>query len=182
MSMDKLIFLADRLQDPDHMKSLRLPAHFVEPAILKNAKMYKSHSHTNYEKVFVLRDLPEDSRGNKVVYGSIFLCNYWEVYRNVLDAYYRCSMATLNRNHIKDFHHREEINVTPIKFNTLDDLVRLNYLEKQDVAVTAYLANPDHPRVIKKLKHRGNSNQRMKSNIHLGFKKQYEGWKKNEED
>ena len=172
--MDKLIFLADKLQDPKMIKRLRLPAHFIQPAILKDAKMFKSFSSGNYEDVFIATDLPENLHRNKVVYGSIFLCKYWEVYRNVLDAHYNCSMATLHRNHDRDLNHRIEGKVTAIDFDTLDDLVHLNYMETQDVAVVMYLANLNHPRIIQKLSNAGHSHQRIKSNIHLAFKKQYE--------
>lgn len=174
MSMDRLIFLADKLQDPVRLTELRLPAQLITHAILKDAKMFKSRSTVNYDDVFIIRDLPYSMAGNKVVYGSIFLCSYWEVYRNVLDAYYGCSLSTLGRNHDRDRHHRIEEKVTTLDFATLDDLVHLNYAEGEDVAVSLYLANPNHPKIWSKICNPINTHQRIKSNIHLGFKKQYE--------
>lgn len=172
--MDKLIFLADKLQNPDKLRDFRLPAHFIEPGILKNAKMYKAKGHSNYDDVFIAKDTLNTSKGNKVVYGSLFLCSYWEVYRNVLDAYYGCSLSNLGVNHDRDYSHRVTEKITPISFETLDDLVHLNYMEKKEVLCECYLGNPNHPDIAKKVNNPKHTHHKIKSNIHLGFKQLYE--------
>lgn len=181
MSLDRLIFLADKLQDPIIIENMRLPAHFIQVAILKDAKLIKLFA-TNYEEVVTLRDFPDNMhQKGKVVYGSVFLCQYWEVYRNVLDAHYGCSMATLGRNHDKDRNHRITDQVFPLAFDTYDDLVHLNYHEEEPIGVELYVANATHPQVTRRLTNLKHQRYHIRSNMHLGLKKQYERvdlWKK----
>lgn len=110
-------------------------------------KMYK---YFRNEDTFIIPEGYNLGWGNSVVYGGIFLCKDFDFYSEVLDGYYLCSLYKLRRNHIKDLQHRIEVDVTPIFFNNLDELARLKYREGEEIQVTTYVGNVNHP----KIKHR----------------------------
>jgi len=124
-------------------KEMKLPLQFITFAIAEG-KMYK---HYHNPSNFIL-DLDETKRwGNDVIYGALFLCKDFEFYATILDAYHVCSLSTLATNHTNDIHHRGEVGVTPISFESLDDLSRLKYEEKQPVKAQIYKGNIKHPKI-----------------------------------
>lgn len=100
-------------------------------------------------KTFVIKNTKK--WGNSVVYGAVFLCERYYLYQEMLDAFHRCSMSNLGKNHHLDMTHRLDIEVTPITFATLDDMARLLYKEKDPITVQAYLANTKHPKINQRI-------------------------------
>lgn len=146
--MDKLMFLSNKLQSPEHQKELNIPLTFVAFGITEG-RMYK---HFHSENTFIIPINSMKRWGNNVVYGGLFLCKDFDFYSRLLDAYHMCSMSTLHRNHTCDIHHRVNISVTPIRFNTLDELSRLKYKEGEPIEVQTYMGNIKHPRITQRLR------------------------------
>lgn len=139
----RLIFLTNELQTPSLQKSLRLPLEFIAFGIAEG-RMYK---HFRNQSNFVI---PVDSLkrwGNDVVYGGLFICKDFDFYANILDAYHVCSLSTMMRNHKRDIHHRVEVEVTTIHFQTLDELARLQYRESESIKAQMYMGNINHPKI-----------------------------------
>jgi hypothetical protein len=138
------------LQDPTHHKQLLLPFEFISFGITEG-KMYK-HFQNNGTFVTPINTLRR-RWGNNVVYGSLFYCPDINFYLRVLDAYHICSLSTLKKNHINDIHHRIITNITPIYFNTLDELSRLKYKEGKPISAYMYLGNTIQPKLARRIKH-----------------------------
>lgn len=146
--MNKLIFLANNLQSPKVQKKMNLPLQFINFGIIKG-RMYKYFGKND---VFVIPIESYREWGNTVIYGGIFLCNDFDFYSRILDAYHICSMSTLLCNHKNDIFHRVHVDVTPIYFETLDELARLKYKEsKETFKVQTYIANINHPKINNRL-------------------------------
>jgi len=145
--MQTLIFLSNKLQNPSEYKFLNLPLEFIAFGITEG-KMY---SHFRNRGVFVA---PADTRvrwGNSVVYGGLFHVPDVEFYLRILDAYHENSMSSLGKNHYYDTHHRHLYNVTPIYFNTLDELARLQYKEGRGTPAHLYMGNLQHPKIARRV-------------------------------
>ena len=144
--MNNLLFLTNELINPDLQREMKLPLTFIQFGIAEG-KMYK---HFGNRSTFICKD-SNKRWGNNVVYGGIFLCNDFDFYSRILDAYHLCSMSTMLRNHNQDLHHRVEIDVTPIYFKTLDELARIKYKEGKGILALTYKGNTKHPKIIKRL-------------------------------
>ena len=140
---NSLIFLYSELLSPEVYNSLRLPLEFISFGIV-DAKMYR---HFNNDSVFILPEDDTKAWGNTKVYGALFVCRDFDFYINILDAYHACSMDKLRRNHIRDIHHRSVVDVSPIYFDTLDELSRLKYREGISIGATTYYGNINHPKI-----------------------------------
>lgn len=142
--MNNLLFLHNELMNPDiYHNKLRIPLEFICFGIT-DGKMY---SHFGNESTFILPEGGTKDWGNTKIYGGIFLLSNFDFYIDLLDAYHACSMSKLRRNHIRDIHHRVEMPVTPIYFNTLSDLSRLKYREGREIPITTYVGNLNHPKI-----------------------------------
>lgn len=164
--MPKLIFLYNELLDADLQAELRLPLQFVAFAHI-DAKMY---THYGRQSVFAV---PYDHMGvwgNTKVYGALFVCKDMDFYIETLDAYHVCSRSKLYRNHIKDLHHRIEVEATLIYFDSLDTLARLKYEEGESFEAIAYFGNPYHPKI--RIRFGKTTSKRLNSGIYKrAFKK-----------
>lgn len=162
--MDKLLFLTNELINPNLYKQMHIPLSLISYGITKG-KMYTHHG--DRHKTFIT--LPVNKVwGNDVIYGALFLCKDFDFYSRILDAYHVCSMTTMYRNHKLDLHHRGVVNVSPIHFDTLDDLARLRYREGNIINAETYLGNTQHPKISQRFK---NPSYRLLSGIHgEGFK------------
>lgn len=105
------------------------------------------YSHTRQNSTFILPTGGTKDWGNTKIYGAVFMVKEYDFYIDLLDAYHATSLTKLRRNHIKDIHHRLEIEVTPIFFDTLDDLSRLKYQEGTPIQMTTYVGNINHPKI-----------------------------------
>lgn len=111
-------------------------------------------------------------KGNRVVYGALFLCSDFDFYSRILDSYHLCSLSTLLRNHSCDELHRINTPVTPIYFNTLDELQRLMYKEADDTIVAqTYTANLTNPKIRNRMNTECNSHRIISGIDALHFKK-----------
>jgi hypothetical protein len=86
-----------------------------------------------------------------LVYGGIFTLDDYDFHINSLDGYHICSKSTLLLNHKQDLHHRHQVDVVPISFQSLDDLSRLKYKEREPVVVQCYLGNQQHKHIKNRL-------------------------------
>jgi len=145
--MDEMLFLTNEIMNPIRQRELRIPLTFICFGIIKG-KMYTHYR--NSKSTFVITNV-EKPYGNEVVYGGLFLCKDFDYYSRILDAYHVCSMSTLFYNHIKDIHHRENVEVTTIKFNSLIDLAKLKYEEITQVEAETYVGNLNHPNISKRI-------------------------------
>jgi hypothetical protein len=116
---------------------------------LTEGKMY---THFRQNDTFVLKNTGKEW-GNDVVYGALFLIHDFDFYARLLDANYTCSLSTLFKNHDLDLHHRLTTSITPIHFNTLDELARLQYREANKISAQMYFGNPKHPKIIQRQHH-----------------------------
>lgn len=145
--MDQLIFLSNDLMNPDVQKQMRVPLQFICFAFI-HGKMYR---HFRSHDTFVLQPKHNRTWGNNVVYGAIFALSDFHFFIRQLDAYQSCSLSALNVNHKYDIQHRVQIKATPIRFDSLDSFSRLMYYESEHVDVHAYVANPNHPKIKRRL-------------------------------
>ncbi len=145
--MNSLIFIYNNLLNPHTIDKLKLPLTFISYAIAKG-KMYK---HFKIKDTFLLSFGENRQWGNQVIYGALFLCDNFEFYSRVLDAYHMCSMSTMKMNHIKDLHHRVTYTTSPIYFKTLEDMYRLKYREDDAIQAITYVGNTNHPNIYKRL-------------------------------
>ena len=105
------------------------------------------YTHFRKQGVFFVPSGRDKAWGNTKVYGAVFLVKDYFFYISLLDAFHACSKNKLTYNHVRDIHHRVNINVTPIKFNTISDLNRLLYREGIDTTVISYIGNSKHPKI-----------------------------------
>lgn len=146
MKNSELIFLSNELLDEEVRKFIKVPMEFITFAIT-DGKMY---SHYNNNGVFFIQNGRDKNWGNTKVYGVVFLVKDYFFYSDLLDAYHVCSFNKIKRNHIRDIHHRVSIDVTPIKFDTIDELNRLQYREAKSIKVVSYIGNTNHPNINKR--------------------------------
>lgn len=144
--MHKLIFLSNELQNPVMQKEMRLPLEFITFGTIQ-AKMYK---HFRNQSNFTVPHGTSKRWGNDVVYGGLFLCKDFDFYARIFDAYNMCSKSILLKNHVKDIHHRVEVDVTPIYFRTLNDLSSLKYREGETITAQAYMGNTKHNKITQR--------------------------------
>lgn len=143
--MNQILFLSNNLMNPKLQRELGIPLLFISFALIEG-KMYK---HFRNDGTFVTNSFKK--WGNSVTYGALFLCKDFDFYGAIIDSYHSCSMSSMKRNHIYDVNHRIKVLATPITFNTIDDLAHLKYYEREPIEVDAYLANPKHPKIIKRI-------------------------------
>ena len=147
--MNKLIFLTNELLSPTLRMKMNLPISFINFGIIEG-KMY---SHQGKHGTFCLLPGITKRWGNNVVYGAIFLLQDFDFYSRILDAYHICSMSTLLKNHQYDIHHRVEVKVIPIFFDTLDEFARIKYKESGDaIQVQTYIGNKNHPKIKQRIR------------------------------
>lgn len=164
MPIEKLLFLSNEFCNPHWYRDMRLPLEFITFAFIKG-KMYK---HFRNDGTFVLQN--QGRWGNDVVYGGLFLLKDFDFYIRILDAYHTCSLSTLQRNHTLDLHHRIITQATPISFQSIDELERLKYRERNCIDVQTYLGNSNHPKITQRLRNKSMS-YRIKDGINkLHFK------------
>ena len=109
--------------------------------------MYK---HFRNDGTFTLQNVGK-AWGNDVVYGGIFALSDYDFYIRLLDSYHQCSLALLGVNHEKDVHHRHRVLATPIAFDSIDELERLKYREREPLTVNMYQGNLNHPKIKQRL-------------------------------
>jgi hypothetical protein len=127
---------------------MRIPLEFICFGITKG-KMYSSPGLKN---TFISVSDNITLTRNFVVYGALFLCKDFDFYCRILDAYHLCSLSTLLRNHPCDELHRVNIPITPIYFDTLDELQRLLYRESTDsIQAQTYTANTNNPKILNRM-------------------------------
>ena len=145
---NSLLFLYNELMNPDFYNNMRLPLEFISYGII-DGKMYR---HLGNKSVFILPYNHQKIWGNTKIYGGLFVCRDIDFYITILDAYHVCYKDKLKRNHIYDMHHRHIVEVTPIYFNTLDDLARLKYREgSSTIQANTYFGNPKHPKIMNRI-------------------------------
>lgn len=164
-----LIFLANELQHPRWHRELNLPLEFVAFGITQG-RMYH---HFRNKGVFILPPDVKRPHGNRVVYGSIYILHDFDYYIRILDAYHMCSLSSLHRNHDFDTHHRVISDITPIHFDTLDELERLLYRESELVKAHTYFGNLKHPKIKQRLKSKKHSNRIYDGVCKQSFLEQY---------
>lgn len=148
--MTQLIFLSNELLNPKLQKQLHLPLEFVSFGIVKNARMYSHYKET--KRTFITINDNLKKWGNTVVYGAIFTCTDFNFYARLLDSYHLCSFSVLYKNHICDLHHRTQVPVNILYFNTLDDLNMLKYKESQETFnMQIYIGNINHPKISQRI-------------------------------
>lgn len=139
-----MIFVSNELLNPEVREQLRLPTTFVCFAILRGSLYKFKHTHLN-----VTHKKPV---GNSAVYGAVYNLQDDFFHIRTLDAYHLCTKDALGRNHKKDFAHRVTEKVYPIMFKSIQDLDRLIYTEEDPIDVELYVANPNHPETIRRIK------------------------------
>ncbi len=137
---NQLIFLSNKLMSPHVQRTLRLPIHFVSFAHMPG-QLYTVYGNTDMFNYVSRRSQ------RKVVYGAIFLLENYDFHIRTLDSYGLCSLSALGRNHSLDTLHRIDVEVTPIKFNTLDELARLLYKEMKPIQTQTYVGNLTNPKI-----------------------------------
>ncbi len=147
LPLSNLLFLTNELQSPFLYKQMKLPLEFIAFGITEG-KMYK---HFRNQSTFVAPVDIRGKNGNIVVYGGLFHCSDVNFYLRIFDAYHVCSLNTLHKNHINDLHHRIITNITPIYFNTLDELARLKYREGETLPAHTYIGNIKHPNIKRRI-------------------------------
>lgn len=144
----ELIFISNRMLNPEFRDNLKLPLHFVSFAV------WKGHLYKNYiiKDTFMMRSRfsTED-----VVYGALYILDDADFYIRTIDSFMLCSKSILRRNHEKDHNHRITEEVTPIAFDTIEQLDRLMYRENEPVRATLYVGNPTHPTISRLSKAKG---------------------------
>lgn len=149
--MKNLIFLYDKLINKVYREKLLLPIHFVTYGFI-NAKLYEYYDMNEYRVIAVENDNVVRTWGNDKVFGGIFLLDYFNVKIRELDAFYACSKSRLNKNNKNDLMHRKVTEVTPIAFETLEDLAVMKYVQRDSVLINAYLGNPNHKWINHRIK------------------------------
>lgn len=142
-----LVFLFNEFMCKELQDDLRLPLTFVAFAHV-DGKLYSHHMNRS---CFITTS-GKRTWGNSVIYGALYHLEDAHYYYGLLDAYHSCSMSSLYRNHNNDLHHRISMNATPIHFNTLDELARLQYIESEITTCHAYVGNPIHPKIQQRIK------------------------------
>jgi len=163
--MSELIFISNELLSPELRNALKIPLMFVGYAFTKG-KMYK---HRN--SCIITNSTSVKKWGNSVVYGAVYLLQDYSHFIRILDAYHSCSKAMLRKNNAYDFLHREEINVTMIKFNSIDELKHLKYVENDTVQVEAYVCNLENNNA-KRIVFNNMNSQRIQSGVNANIIKQ----------
>lgn len=145
--MSKLLFLYNELINPDLIREMKLPLRFVTFAYT-DGKLY--HHYRRYS-TFLLPNGDTKAWGNRNVYGAIFQLDDFDYYIRVIDANHICSLSSLNVNHKNDVMHRLRVPCVPISFNTLDDLGRLKYSEREKHECYTYFGNPNHRKIRQRI-------------------------------
>lgn len=103
----------------------------------------------------------DNSWGNNVVYGAIFLLQDFDFHIRTLDSMSLCSLSTLGRNHSLDMMHRLRVQATPIHFDSINELERLMYKETEPIEVQAYIGNLNHPKINHRVANRNSRYYRI---------------------
>lgn len=80
-------------------------------------------------------------KGFDKVYAKLYVIQD-EFYMKQLDAYHRCSLSMLRKNHIMDLSHRVRVPCIPIAFDDINSFMNLDYEEGDTVQIQTYIANP----------------------------------------
>lgn len=142
-----LIFLYNELMEEQYRRALGLDMKFISFGYIRDAKLYQLDVDNviavNYNDI-------KGGDGNNKVYGAIFYLHEKE-HKRLIDAYMISSCSVLGGNHIYDTTHYFEGIITPIRFNTLDELSRLLYNESPPVKCGYYLGNINKSQIKNRL-------------------------------
>lgn len=173
-----LVFIADELLNPKQRNKYNIALNFVAYAFIRG-DLY-SHSELSERKrskgkqdrKFIIRECDESKKGNQVVYGALFTLNNAFLDLSVVDGYNHCMYSILGMNHSKAMIHREEMEVTIIHFDTLEDLAYLRYKEGTKVNANVYFGNIKHPKIRTKVLGKYSRRYRLHDGIDaVNFKK-----------
>ena len=149
---DSLFFIYDKLMTKDEQKVSNIEMEFISFGLI-NAKM--SRVTTRYDpsnKIILKRIFATPINGIHVVFGGIFLLKNYErdVYK--IHTYYDNSMMFLGNTMKEDLYDFVEIAVTPIKFNSIDDIKTCNYKIGNDVMCGTFIGNQANERISYNIK------------------------------
>lgn len=162
----RVLFISDKLLDPDYRDMMRLPMEFVCFAIA-DGRMYTHEFKVN---TFVAQGLKK--HGNNKVYGAVYVLKDDFYHLRTLDSHYLCSMSVLHRNHTLDLSHRIIADVIPITFDSLQELDTLRYNELEPIKVEMYVGNLNHTKLKKRINQKRSRNYRVTNGVDENLLKQ----------
>lgn len=157
---------------PKKREELRLPLTFISFAHT-SGQLFTTPRRAD---TFVAKGLRP--HGNSVVYGGLYVLEDYHFHIRTIDAMYLCSRSALGQNHSLDTRHRIIDKCTPIQFDTLDELNRLQYKELEEIDVEMYVGNTNHPELTKRILRKRHYNHRIVNGVHEKyFIEEYRGFK-----
>lgn len=124
-------------------KEMNIPLKYICPAKIE-AKLYWKYGKKD---TFAIPHGNKRTYGSRFVYGAIFSLEDFDFYMRLIDSFLVCSKSILRVNHPKDVFHREILEVTPIKYNSLDDLSKLKYIEREPISCHLHLGNVENHKI-----------------------------------
>ena len=140
----KLIFLYDHLMVKSEQEMVRLDMQFLAPGICKGNMLHYSDRVKQYMAL--------NPKGNKMVYGGIFLIKEYEIHRDKLTAYYNSQTGLYGLTTAQSFYDFRVLKVRPIKFNRMSDLEKCTYEVGDYIDCITPVVNTGNPLIRKYVK------------------------------
>lgn len=156
-----LVFIYDTMMLKEQQKILEVNMQFVSFAYAKG-KLYNISKRKKMER-FVLTNR---TKTLEVVYGAIFLVSNWEWDKMKLCSFYSNSIPYSGETLDSDLFDLVSINVVPIKFNSIEEFVNLEYKVLEPIDCLAFVENKENEYVKKRANFRYKSKYYDKSSFY----------------
>lgn len=137
--MKQLLFVTNELMLNDVQKKYNLPLTFVGFAHAEGLMYHFGKKYKVYKT-----DILQNKSKNDRIYGVLMVLDKAEVFIRVLDGIMGCSKSSLSKNHALDIAHREQIYATPIHFDSIEEMFKMEYTSGEKIKCYAYYNNPNH--------------------------------------
>lgn len=149
----RILFLYDELMTRSTQQNLRLPIHFLSYGYVRG-RMYWCNDEKKRRYFIIPPSTQKHIKNvNDYVYGGIFVINDYEEYERSLYSFYNSSIAYLGKSIQEDLYIPEKIQITPIKFKTLQELEECRYTSLEPFEGLTMMANQENKKIQNSISH-----------------------------
>ena len=135
----KLLFVYDELMLQDIQELTNIQMDFVSYGLIKG-KLYWVNDTKKHRTTL----LPINKNTVFCAFGAIFVINDFEEQRLRIESYYGSSLSIIGENIQSDLYKLEEVVITPIKFNSLQDFIDCKFEESDKISCLSFVANTEN--------------------------------------
>lgn len=142
MSNTKLMFIYDKMMTKEEQTIGNLNLKFLSYGCIKGKSCWIRDR--ALKRIYIV---PPKGLTTKMVYGGIFAIQDYEENKHKLFSYYSSTSAYTGEESKWDIFAMRQMNVTPIKFNTIKDIKNCTFTTGVPIECSCFIGNPLNARI-----------------------------------